>query len=75
MYIVFPVIVPGKKCKVTIFKGSELLGVTVVGGVDTFLHNIIIKGIIPNTPADRDGRLHPGDRILEVCWIIYMYIY
>lgn len=43
-----------------------MLGLTVLGGVDTYLHNIIIERIIPDSPADKDGRLRPGDRILEV---------
>ena len=59
-------IVPGKDCRITIFKGSQVLGLTIVGGVDTYLHSIIIERVIPDSPAAKDGRLHPGDRILEV---------
>ena len=60
------VILPGKKSRITIFKGSQVLGLTVVGGVDTYLHNIIIERVIPDSPAAKDSRLRPGDRILEV---------
>ena len=57
----------GRESRITIFKGSQVLGVTVIGGVDTYLHNIIIERIIPGSPAATDGRLLPGDRLLEVC--------
>ena len=60
------VIVPGRESRITIFKGSQVLGLTVIGGVDTYLHNIIIERIIPGSSAATDGRLRPGDRIMEV---------
>ena len=60
------VIVPGREKTITIFKGSQVLGLTVIGGVDTYLHNIIIERVIPDSPAATDGRLRPGDRLLEV---------
>lgn len=41
------------------------LGMTIVGGVDTPLMCIMIQDIIPNGLAAMDGRLQPGDQILQ----------
>lgn len=34
--------------------------------MDTTLKDVVIKEIVPNTQADIDGQLRPGDRILKV---------
>lgn len=34
--------------------------------MDTTLQDVVIKEIVPNTQADIDGQLRPGDRILKV---------
>ena len=45
-----------------------------VGGADTTVKGVLIKEIVPNTQADIDGQLRPGDRILQVCSCqTYMY--
>lgn len=44
---------------------DEELGLRIVGGKDTPLGNIVIQEIIRDSPAARDGRLAPGDHILE----------
>jgi len=51
---------------IEVTKGSEPLGLKVIGGADTKLNNMVIKEIVPNTPADIDGQLRPGDQILKV---------
>uniref|UniRef100_A0A3P9NV58 Ligand of numb-protein X 2b n=1 Tax=Poecilia reticulata TaxID=8081 RepID=A0A3P9NV58_POERE len=45
---------------------EEELGLRIVGGKDTPLGNIVIQEIIRDSIASRDGRLAPGDHILEV---------
>ncbi|KAF7228476.1 ligand of Numb protein X 2b [Nothobranchius furzeri] len=45
---------------------EEDLGLRIVGGRDTPLGNIVIQEIIRDSITSRDGRLAPGDHILEV---------
>lgn len=45
---------------------DEELGLRIVGGKDTPLGNIVIQEIVRDSVAARDGRLAPGDHILEV---------
>uniref|UniRef100_H3DRA3 Ligand of numb-protein X 2b n=1 Tax=Tetraodon nigroviridis TaxID=99883 RepID=H3DRA3_TETNG len=45
---------------------EEELGLRIVGGKDTPLGNIVIQEIVKDSIAARDGRLAPGDHILEV---------
>ena len=52
--------------EVEVAKGSGPLGLKVVGGADTNLKDVVIKEIVPNTQADIDGQLRPGDHILQV---------
>ncbi|XP_052010512.1 ligand of Numb protein X 2-like isoform X2 [Xyrauchen texanus] len=42
------------------------LGLCIVGGKDTPLGNIVIQEIVRDSLAGRDGKLGPGDHILEV---------
>ncbi|XP_034033265.1 partitioning defective 3 homolog B-like isoform X2 [Thalassophryne amazonica] len=58
----------GKRIKIDLKKGAEGLGFTVVTR-DMTVHNpgpILVKNILPRGAAVKDGRLQPGDRILEV---------
>jgi len=52
--------------EVEVTKGSGPLGLKVMGGADTTLKSVLIKEIVPNTQADIDGQLRPGDCILKV---------
>ncbi|XP_035620162.1 ligand of Numb protein X 2b [Oncorhynchus keta] len=45
---------------------EQELGLRIVGGKNTPLGNIVIQEIIRDSLAARDGRLAPGDHILEV---------
>lgn len=45
---------------------EEELGIRIVGGKDTPLGNIVVQEIVRDSLAARDGRLAPGDHILEV---------
>lgn len=47
-------------------EAGEELGLRIVGGKDTPLGNIVIQEIVRDSQAARDGRLAPGDHILEV---------
>jgi len=47
-------------------KASEPLGLKVMGGADTQLKNLVIMDIVPDSQADIDGQLRPGDQILKV---------
>ena len=65
--LLFPsVLVPGKECEIVIFKGSQILGLAVTGGTDSYLGGIYVQKVLADSPAARDGRLQPGDRILKV---------
>ncbi|XP_014904391.1 partitioning defective 3 homolog B-like isoform X1 [Poecilia latipinna] len=58
----------GKRVKIDLRKGTEGLGFTVVTR-DTTVHGpgpILVKNILQRGAAIKDGRLQPGDRILEV---------
>ncbi|KAL6115435.1 pard3b [Pungitius sinensis] len=57
-----------KRMKIELKKGGEGLGFTVVTR-DSSVHGpgpILVKNILPRGAAVKDGRLQPGDRILEV---------
>eukprot|EP00064_Thunnus_orientalis_P021424 superscaffoldBa00006488_g21587 len=45
---------------------EQELGLRIVGGKDTPLGNVVIQEIVRDLLAARDGRLAPGDHILEV---------
>ncbi|KAM4715638.1 FERM and PDZ domain-containing protein 2 isoform 2-T2 [Anableps anableps] len=57
-----------EEISVELRKISGNLGISISGGVNTNLQNggIYIKSLVPGGAAERDGRLHTGDRILEV---------
>ncbi|CAB1452811.1 unnamed protein product [Pleuronectes platessa] len=58
----------GKRLKIDLKKGTEGLGFTVVTR-DSSVHGpgpILVKNILSRGAAVKDGRLQPGDRILEV---------
>lgn len=45
---------------------EEELGLRIVGGKDTPLGNIVIQEIVRDSVAARNGKLSPGDHVLEV---------
>ncbi|KAM7371145.1 hypothetical protein PAMP_010636 [Pampus punctatissimus] len=53
---------------VALKKLSGSLGISITGGVNTNLPNggIYIKSLVPGGAAERDGRVHTDDRLLEV---------
>uniref|UniRef100_A0AAV2KNQ6 PDZ domain-containing protein n=1 Tax=Knipowitschia caucasica TaxID=637954 RepID=A0AAV2KNQ6_KNICA len=59
-------VVPGQETLLEICKGRSGLGLSIVGGTDTQLNAIVIHEVYQEGAAARDGRLWPGDQILEV---------
>ncbi|KAK9498157.1 hypothetical protein O3M35_004035 [Rhynocoris fuscipes] len=59
-------IVAGKECLIEIAKDKLALGLSLIGGSDTPLGSIIILEAYPEGAAAKDGRLKPGDIILEM---------
>ncbi|XP_059469867.1 inaD-like protein isoform X2 [Neocloeon triangulifer] len=57
---------PGKETTIEVNKDKMGLGLSIVGGSDTLLSAIIIHEVYPDGAAAKDGRLRPGDQILEV---------
>ncbi|XP_065558725.1 multiple PDZ domain protein-like isoform X2 [Artemia franciscana] len=57
---------PGAETTIEINKDKLGLGLSIVGGSDTLLGSILIHEVYPDGAAARDGRLKPGDQILEV---------
>uniref|UniRef100_A0A4W3J8N7 Ligand of numb-protein X 1 n=1 Tax=Callorhinchus milii TaxID=7868 RepID=A0A4W3J8N7_CALMI len=45
---------------------QECLGISIVGGCETSVENIVIQDIYRDGAISKDGRLLPGDMILEV---------
>ncbi|CAL4059079.1 unnamed protein product, partial [Meganyctiphanes norvegica] len=59
-------ITPGYETTIEITKEKMGLGLSIVGGSDTLLGAIIIHEVYPDGAAAKDGRLKPGDQILNV---------
>ncbi|XP_055025310.2 FERM and PDZ domain-containing protein 2 isoform X1 [Misgurnus anguillicaudatus] len=59
---------PGDVIYVELRKINGSLGISVAGGINTSVRHggIYIKGVMPGGAADQDGRIHIGDRLLEV---------
>lgn len=60
------IIRPGRPTAIEITKEKLGLGLSIVGGSDTPLGAVIIHEVYPDGAAAMDGRLRPGDQILEV---------
>ncbi|CAL8270300.1 unnamed protein product [Arctogadus glacialis] len=59
-------VLAGQETLIEIHKGSSGLGLSVVGGQDTQLDAILVHEVYEEGAAARDGRLWPGDQILQV---------
>ncbi|XP_025069332.1 FERM and PDZ domain-containing protein 2 isoform X1 [Alligator sinensis] len=53
---------------VELVKDDGTLGISVTGGINTSVRHggIYVKSLIPKGPADKDGQIKIGDRLLEV---------
>ncbi|XP_076259043.1 multiple PDZ domain protein-like isoform X4 [Rhynchophorus ferrugineus] len=60
-------IIPGRETNLELNTNNETLGIFIIGGKDTVINDgIILMEVYPGGAADKDGRLQPGDQILEV---------
>lgn len=56
----------GKETYIEIDKDGKGLGLSIVGGSDTVLGTVVIHEVYADGAAAVDGRLKPGDQVLEV---------
>uniref|UniRef100_A0A0N4ZHJ7 Inactivation-no-after-D protein n=1 Tax=Parastrongyloides trichosuri TaxID=131310 RepID=A0A0N4ZHJ7_PARTI len=56
----------GKETLIEIDKDGKGLGLSIVGGSDTVLGTVVIHEVYADGAAAMDGRLKPGDQVLEV---------
>uniref|UniRef100_A0AAF5DNK2 C2H2-type domain-containing protein n=1 Tax=Strongyloides stercoralis TaxID=6248 RepID=A0AAF5DNK2_STRER len=56
----------GKETLIEIDKDGKGLGLSIVGGSDTVLGTVVIHEVYTDGAAAMDGRLKPGDQVLEV---------
>ncbi|XP_050311280.1 inaD-like protein isoform X2 [Anthonomus grandis grandis] len=60
-------IIPGRETTIEITTNNDILGIAFIGGKDTVITDaIILTEVYKGGAADKDGRLQPGDQILEV---------
>ncbi|GAB1607489.1 E3 ubiquitin-protein ligase LNX-like isoform X1 [Argonauta hians] len=59
-------VVDGEVSTIEIQRPNPELGISIVGGSDTPLLCIVIQEIFPDGVVAKDGRLLPGDQLLEV---------
>lgn len=58
----------GKETWIEIDKDGKGLGLSIVGGSDTVLGTVVVHEVYNDGAAAVDGRLKPGDQLLEVCF-------
>ncbi|XP_076055086.1 ligand of Numb protein X 2-like [Oratosquilla oratoria] len=59
-------VLEGEICHIEIPRGQSALGLTIVGGADTPLRCVVVQEVFPDGVVAQDGRLQPGDQIIEV---------
>jgi len=59
-------ILEGEVSHVEIPRTNSSLGVTIVGGSDTPLRCVVVQEVFPDGLVASDGRLQPGDQIIEI---------
>ncbi|XP_047498875.1 ligand of Numb protein X 2-like isoform X1 [Penaeus chinensis] len=59
-------ILEGEISHIEIPRAHNPLGITIVGGADTPLRCVVVQEVFPDGLVAQDGRLQPGDQIIEV---------
>ncbi|XP_022092287.1 multiple PDZ domain protein-like isoform X2 [Acanthaster planci] len=59
-------VMPGEPTDIIIDKGKTGLGLSIVGGTDTQLSIVVVHEVYEHGAAARDGRLWPGDQLIQV---------
>lgn len=59
-------VLEGEVSHVEIPRTSPSLGITMVGGADTPLRCVVVQEVFPDGLIAQDGRLRPGDQIIEI---------
>ncbi|WAR01513.1 LNX2-like protein [Mya arenaria] len=59
-------VMKGEVTTIEIERDQIDLGISIVGGCDTPLVCVVVQEVFPDGAVSRDGRLQPGDQILEV---------
>ncbi|XP_052799032.1 ligand of Numb protein X 2-like [Mya arenaria] len=59
-------VIKGEVTTIEIGRDQIDLGISIVGGCDTPLVCVVVQEVFPDGAVSRDGRLQPGDQILEV---------
>ncbi|XP_054279641.1 ligand of Numb protein X 2-like [Macrosteles quadrilineatus] len=59
-------VLEGEVSHIEIPRFSPSLGITIVGGSDTALRCIVVQEVFPDGLVAQDGRLKPGDQLVEI---------
>ncbi|XP_046405766.1 ligand of Numb protein X 2-like isoform X2 [Ischnura elegans] len=59
-------VLEGEVSHIEIPRISSYLGITIVGGADTALRCIVVQDVYPEGLIGQDGRLRPGDQLVEI---------
>lgn len=59
-------VLEGEISHIEIPRSSTNLGITIVGGADTALHCIVVQEVFEDGLISQDGRLRPGDQLIEI---------
>ncbi|XP_049804845.1 ligand of Numb protein X 2-like [Schistocerca nitens] len=59
-------VLEGEISHIEIPRLSTNLGITIVGGADTALHCIVVQEVFEDGLISQDGRLRPGDQLIEI---------
>jgi len=65
-------VVCGEVSTIEVERGQLDLGLSVVGGCDTPLVCIVVQEVFPEGALGRDGRIQPGDQVLEVRLLVLL---
>ncbi|KAK8405018.1 hypothetical protein O3P69_001533 [Scylla paramamosain] len=61
-----PPVLEGQITHLEVPRTHTSLGITIVGGSDTPLRCVVVQEVFPDGLVAQDGRLQPGDQIIEV---------